>query len=69
MCAWCAVSKAELAALFKADVVQQFKRTVYVRGHNLTDYSRWLDAQEAYEVVYQAECEPWVISHRDVLPW
>lgn len=49
--------------------VRQFKLTAFVRGHNATDYRRWLKASAPYRVEYQHEYEPWFISHWDMLPW
>jgi hypothetical protein len=50
VCPGDAGGKQEVAALLRTRALIPFAQHVYVRGHNATDFPRWLSASEAYQV-------------------
>ncbi|GAX73256.1 hypothetical protein CEUSTIGMA_g710.t1 [Chlamydomonas eustigma] len=59
--------KKELLTLWQYGVINRFDPMD--RGHNATQYERWLQATEQYEVKYEYRYEPWVICDRMMVPW
>ncbi|KAG2486289.1 hypothetical protein HYH03_014994 [Edaphochlamys debaryana] len=47
----------------------QFKLRVFPRGHTPTDYVRWFNATEPYQVQYKRFYEPWFITCDEIMPW
>lgn len=39
------------------------------RGHNATQYERWMTSSDPYEVKYEFRYEPWVIGDRFAVKW
>lgn len=60
-------NKSRLGALMHDGVLTQFNPR-NLRAHNLTNFSRWLDSTDHYEVKYTPHCEPWVIIDRQLGP-
>ena len=58
--------KKEMQALWHK-VIDRFDPTE--RGHNATQYGRWMTTNEPYEVHYEFRYEPWVISSRLSTKW
>ena len=43
---------------------QVFNGRTHPAGHNSTNYERWVNATEPYEIEYELGYEPWGVMHR-----
>jgi len=62
-------SKGDIAKMFRAKELLQFKLKVFPRGHTPTNYTWWFQTGAPYPVAYKRMFEPWFITHWDVMPW
>lgn len=37
-------------------------------AHHCTDYEKWYEAEEPYEIKYVWPCEPYIIGNKKVMP-
>ena len=61
-------SKSALLEMVAENVVFQFHRDEYIRGHAPTDYTRWAKAREVYEIQWQPHYEPYLVTSRNITP-
>ncbi|PNW80405.1 hypothetical protein CHLRE_07g316400v5 [Chlamydomonas reinhardtii] len=62
--------KPRLAALWSSHRIRTFSEDVYARGHNATDFSRWLRSPKPYVVQYETGYEPWgIVAREHYLQW
>ncbi|GAB4821433.1 hypothetical protein N2152v2_008479 [Parachlorella kessleri] len=61
--------KGWVAAKYAARELQQSAIDKFEAGHNCTQYSRWLGAQDYYEVPYAEGYEPYTVMLRQHVPW
>jgi glycosyltransferase-like protein LARGE len=59
---------AALAALAAGQLLP-FQVAQYAKGHTPTNYSRWPEASQAYEVAYEMGYEPYVVVPRRFVPF
>ncbi|CAL8074741.1 unnamed protein product [Calicophoron daubneyi] len=57
-------SKTELEGAWKRGDITQFRHKIWTAGHLATNYTRWLTANETYEVTWSADYEPYVVVSR-----
>ena len=60
--------KLSLMKLVSQNKVFQFHRSQYIRGHAPTDYPRWEKAIEPYEIQWQPQYEPYLVTSRNITP-
>ncbi|KAG2493112.1 hypothetical protein HYH03_008775 [Edaphochlamys debaryana] len=60
--------KAQLRQFDEESRLHWFAKLAYRKGHAPTNFSRWLDAQEPYDVAYDVNYEPWFIISRSMSP-
>lgn len=60
--------KSSLRKLVLKNKVFQFHRKNYIRGHAPTDYRNWLTATKPYEITWQPQYEPYLVTRRDITP-
>jgi hypothetical protein len=62
--------KAQLRDLHATDQLHTFALHAYRHGHAATETPRWLASDEAYNVTYQVNYEPWFVMSRSAeLQW
>ncbi|GAB4821434.1 hypothetical protein N2152v2_008480 [Parachlorella kessleri] len=61
--------KGWVVAKYAARELQQFAIVKFEAGHNCTQYSRWLQAQDFYEINYTNGYEPYTLMLRKHIPW
>ncbi|KAL4420519.1 hypothetical protein ABPG75_010175 [Micractinium tetrahymenae] len=54
---------------FQWNIVFGFHVPQYPQGHQATDYWRWIKSHAAYPVQYQIGYEPYIMMHRDYVPF
>ena len=60
-------TKSEMVGLFRKGHMRQFKLYSYERGHGPTDYSRWINAIDAYSVAWKDKYEPYYLLKTSVV--
>lgn len=61
--------KQYIAQKFMYNVVMGFHMSHYPQGHEKTDFWRWINSTEAYEVDYQIGFEPYILMARKYVPY
>ncbi|KAG2489433.1 hypothetical protein HYH03_012070 [Edaphochlamys debaryana] len=57
-------SKEVLAQMWSSHHVRIFSEDIYLKGHNATNYKRWLTASQPYNVDHERGYEPWGLVSR-----
>ena len=60
--------KSTLIGMVSQNKVFQFHRSEYIRGHAPTDYGRWEKATKPYEIQWQPQYEPYLVTSRNITP-
>ena len=61
------LDKKEVIEMAQLEELGQF-HGYYPPGHRATNYSHWYQAQEPYDITYEAGFEPYVVAYRPGLP-
>ena len=60
--------KSEVTKMVLEDKVLQFHYKQYIRGHAPTDYPKWMEARNNYEIQWQPGYEPYLVASRNIAP-
>uniref|UniRef100_A0A915KBM2 Glycosyltransferase n=1 Tax=Romanomermis culicivorax TaxID=13658 RepID=A0A915KBM2_ROMCU len=54
--------------LYVFGLLEFLRQDEWEKGHSVTNYSRWMMTSDAYEVLYQTDYEPYIVTQRENLP-
>lgn len=62
-------TKAELLHMLNFATLFTFRYHVWTKGHAPTNFAKWRTATTPYRIEWEADFEPYVVVHRDVVPY
>ena len=63
------LNKEDVVNAYQQGMISGFQLTSYEKGHNSTNYSRWITADKPYSIQYKQGYEPYVVVSRRHIPF